>query len=207
MELAQLRSKVAYQSAVLGGVALLTAAALAVADRLTAADIRAAQEQDVKQSLTQVMTLPYDNNMLQDTLKLPGKPNEVLVYRARQAGRVVAVVFQVQAPGYSGPVISMMGLDRDGHILGVRIVKHTETPGLGDKVEPAKSPWVLSFTGKWLGQPPLSGWGVKKDGGVIDQFAGATITPRAVVKSVREGLQFFAQNRAQMLDEATGGKP
>ncbi len=205
MKLEELRGKLAYQGILLGGVALLTAAALALADHATEADIKAAQEQDMKQSLTQVLSVEYDNDLLKDTVTVPGAEGDVTVYRARKAGKVVAVVFQVQARGYAGPVVSTMGLDGAGKVLGVRVIKHSETPGLGDKIEPAKGDWIHSFEGKWLGDPPAEKWAVKKDGGVFDQFAGATITPRAVVKSVKGGLEFFERNKALLLDEA-GGK-
>lgn len=205
MKLEELRGKLAYQGILLGGVALLTAAALALADHATEADIKAAQEQDMKQSLTQVLSVEYDNDLLKDTVTVPGAEGDVTVYRARNAGKVVAVVFQVQARGYAGPVVSTMGLDGAGKVLGVRVIKHSETPGLGDKIEPAKGDWIHSFEGKWLGDPPAEKWAVKKDGGVFDQFAGATITPRAVVKSVKGGLEFFERNKALLLDEA-GGK-
>jgi Na+-translocating ferredoxin:NAD+ oxidoreductase subunit G len=102
-------------------------------------------------------------------------------------------------------VVSMMGVDGDGKLLGVRVIKHSETPGLGDKIEPAKGEWIHSFEGKFLGGPPAEKFAVKKDGGVFDQFAGATITPRAVVKSVKGGLLFFAKEKGRLLDD--GGKP
>jgi electron transport complex protein RnfG len=110
--------------------------------------------------------------------------------------------------GYAGNIVCVMGVSNEGKILGVRVIKHAETPGLGDKIEPAKSNWIHSFEGKWLGEPPVEKWGVKKDGGVFDQFAGATITPRGVVKAVKQGLEFFEQNRAALLDEvvAEGAK-
>jgi electron transport complex protein RnfG len=73
-----------------------------------------------------------------------------------------------------------------------------ETPGLGDKIEIAKNQWILDFNGKSLGHPPLEKWGVKKDGGVFDQFAGATITPRAVVKAVREGMEFYREQQTEI---------
>ena len=92
-------------------------------------------------------------------------------------------------------------ITKDGHLLGVRVIKHAETPGLGDKIEPAKADWIHSFEGKFLGDPPPEKFAVKKDGGVFDQFAGATITPRAVVKAVKGGLEFFADSKAQLLDE------
>ena len=205
MNLDQLRGMLAYPGAVLGGIGLLTSGALALADRATSADIKAAQDLDMKQSLTQVLPGKYDNDLLKDTLVLPGPDGDVTVYRARQGGRVVAVVFKVQARGYAGPVVSMMGVDRDGKMLGVRVIKHSETPGLGDKVEPAKSGWIHGFEGRFLGDPPADKFAVKKDGGVFDQFAGATITPRAVVKSVKGGLEFFAKEKGRLL--ADGGEP
>jgi len=76
-------------------------------------------------------------------------------------------------------------IDRDGKMLGARVIKHQETPGLGDKIDVAKSKWILDFDGKSLASPPAEKWAVKKDGGAFDQFAGATITPRAVMKAVK----------------------
>jgi electron transport complex protein RnfG len=201
MNLEKLRGMLGYPGAVLGGIGLLTSGALALADRATLDDIKAAQDLDMKQSLTQVLPGKYENDMLKDTVVLPGPDGEVTVYRARQGGRVVAVVFKVQARGYAGPIVSMMGVDRDGKMLGVRVIKHTETPGLGDKIEPAKGEWIHSFEGKSLGNLPAEKFAVKKDGGVFDQFAGATITPRAGVKSVKGGLVFFAKEKVRMLDD------
>ena len=218
MDFKQLRGKLYYQAALLGGVALVTTAALALADRATASDIAAAQARDMQQSLTQVLPGEYDNDLLKDTLVLNGPNGEVTVYRARRAGRVEAVVFKVSGSGYAGPIDCMMGIDRNGHITGVRVIKHKETPGLGDKIEPAKGHWIYEFEGKYLGDPPAEKWAVKKDGGVFDQFAGATITPRGVVKAVKGGLDFFDKQRSKLLDDTVplqeafgrapeGGKP
>lgn len=204
MKLAELRTRLGYQALLLGGVALLTSAALAFAALLTGPEIKAAEEADLKQSLTQVLPGSYDNDLLKDTVSLHGEAGEVLVYRARRAGKVEAVVYRVTGYGYSGAIVCMMGVSREGKVLGVRVIKHAETPGLGDKIEPAKAKWIFDFDGKWLGEPPVDKWAVKKDGGVFDQFAGATITPRAVVKAVKGGLVFFEANRAALLDEAGG---
>jgi electron transport complex protein RnfG len=202
MSLESLRGKLSYQGLLLGGTALITSAALALASRATTPDIEAAAARDLKQSLTQVLPGHYDNDLLQDTLELAGPEGApVKVYRARHGNRVDAVVFQVSGRGYAGPIICMMGVDRDGRVLGVRVLKHTETPGLGDKIEPAKADWIHRFAGKFLGDPPAGKFAVKKDGGVFDQFAGATITPRAVVKAVKGGLEFFAQEKSKLLDE------
>ncbi len=206
MSLEQLRGKLSYQGILLGGTALLTSAVLAFASRATEADIRKAEALDLKQSLAIVLPGQYDNDVTKDTVVLPSPEGEVTVYRARHAGKVDAVVYRVIGHGYAGPIVCVMGVSREGKILGVRILKHTETPGLGDKIEPAKTKWIFSFDGKFLGNPVADLWAVKKDGGVFDQFAGATITPRAVVKAVKGGLVFFEKERSTLLDE-TGGKP
>lgn len=207
MNFEKLRRELYYQVLLLGGVAMVTTAALAFANKLTAPDIAAAQARDMQQSLAQVLPGKYDNDLLKDTVVMNGPNGEVTVYRARRAGRVEAVVFKVSGNGYAGAIDCMMGIDRNGHITGVRVISHKETPGLGDKIEPAKSRWIYAFDDKSLGDPPLDKWAVKKDGGVFDQFAGATITPRGVVKAVKGGMEFFDKQKDTLLDEGnTGGK-
>ncbi len=206
MNLQALRAKLSYQTLLLGSVVLLTSGALALASRTTDADIQAAAARDLKQSLAQVLPGQYDNDLLKDSVLVAAPDGEVTVYRARRAGHVEAVVFQTVARGYAGPIVCIMGVARDGQLLGVRVLKHTETPGLGDKIEPAKDPWVYAFEGKTLGDPVADKWAVKKDGGVFDQFAGATITPRAVVRAVKSGLELFARERASMLGEIKEGQ-
>jgi electron transport complex protein RnfG len=202
MSLGELRAKLSYQTLLLGSVALLTSGALAVASRTTDADIQAAAARDLKQSLAQVLPGKYDNELLKDTLTISAPDGEVTVYRARRAGRVEAVVFQTVGHGYAGTIVCIMGVSRDGKLLGVRVLKHKETPGLGDKIEPAKSNWIYAFEGKSLGDPSADKWAVKKDGGIFDQLSGATITPRGVVRAVKSGLEFFAREKSHMLGEA-----
>jgi electron transport complex protein RnfG len=202
MNLEELRGKLSYQGLLLGGVVLITTTVLAFASRLTEADIRAAETRDLKQSLAIVLPGQYDNDITKDVLVLPGAEGEVTVYRARHAGKVDAVVYRVIGHGYAGPIICVMGVSREGKILGVRVLKHSETPGLGDKIDAVKSKWIFNFEGKYLGDPVAEKWGVKKDGGVFDQFAGATITPRGVVKAVKGGLEFFDKQRAQLFDDS-----
>jgi len=199
--LALWREKLSYQPISLAIVAMLTSAALAIGNHATREDILKAEERDLQASLGQVLPEGYaDNDLLKDTMKIvaeDGKP--VTVYRARKAGAVTGAVFQVASRGYAGDIAVLIGVDRQGRMLGARVVKHIETPGLGDKIEIAKAKWIRDFEGKALGDPPPEKWGVKKDGGVFDQFAGATITPRAVVKAVKGGLEFFAAHRDEIL--------
>ena len=212
MKFAALRSTVGYQAGLLGVVALVASAALALANHYTAAAIAAAEAADLQASLSQVLPVGFsDNDLLRDTLTLidaEGAP--LTVYRARKGEGVEGVIYQVTGNGYAGPIAIVMGVDRDGRILGVRITKHTETPGLGDKIDSAKSGWALAFSGKSLDPSAPQRWAVKKDGGDFDQFTGATITPRAVVKAVKQGLEFFAAHRSELINgakSASSGTP
>ena len=198
----ELRDKLAYQPISLGIIVLIASAALALAYSATKDHIAAAEQHDMQMSLAQVLPAGFaDNDLLADVRELTnakGKP--VKVHIAKQAGVGVGAVFQVAERGYAGDIVVLMAVDKDGRVLGARVLKHVETPGLGDKIEVARHPWIKSFDGKSLADPAPEKWGVKKDGGIFDQFAGATITPRAVVKAVKGGLEFFAAHRAELLD-------
>ena len=141
-----------------------------------------------------------DNDIVTDTLMLEasallGTDTESLVYRARAGGEPVAAIFNSIAPnGYSGRIHLLVGIYVNGEIAGVRVVKHAETPGLGDAIEIRKSPWITGFDGRSLDNPGPQGWAVRRDGGEFDQFTGATITPRAVVDAVRNTLLYYQAN-------------
>ena len=202
MKLEQLRERLAYQPLLLGAMALFASAALAWAADATRAAIADAEARDLRASLAEVLPGGFaDNDFLHDTLDLARDGRPVTVYRARRNGRVEGAVFRVAGRGYAADIQLLIGVDRDGRTLGVRVLKHAETPGLGDKIEVAKSAWIRAFDGRALGDPAPERWAVKKDGGDFDQFAGATITPRAVVRSVRGGLEFFAAHRAEIIGE------
>jgi electron transport complex protein RnfG len=141
-----------------------------------------------------------DNDIATDTVEIPpslllGTDTEMPAYLARRDGFPVAVVFNSIAPnGYNGRIHLLVGVYVDGSIAGVRVIKHSETPGLGDAVEVRKSRWIKGFDGKSLHDPTARGWAVKRDGGEFDQFTGATITPRAVVAAVHNTLLYYQQN-------------
>ena len=208
MNLDKLREKLAYHGVLLGIIGLAASGTLATADHFTHGAIEQAEARDLQASLKQVLPDGFaDNDLLKDTVSLnKADGSEVLVYRARLGGEAKGAVFQVASRGYAGDVVALLGVDKKGAILGVRVVKHQETPGLGDKIEVAKTKWILDFDGKSLGNPPVERFGVKKDGGVFDQFAGATITPRAVVKAVREGLEFYRDHQTEIYAAAVQAK-
>ncbi|MDP3539958.1 MAG: electron transport complex subunit RsxG [Azonexus sp.] len=202
MNFESFREKIGYQPILLGAFALLASGALALASSATGEAIAAAEAKDLRDSLSEVLPQGLaDNDFLKDTIDLDNKGKTVTIYRARQGGVVKAALFKVAERGYSTDIQVLIAVDADGRTLGVRVLKHAETPGLGDKIEVKKDPWIKSFDGKSLGDPVPEKWGVKKDGGIFDQFAGATITPRAVVKAVKGGLEFYAEHRKEILGE------
>jgi len=155
----------------------------------------------------------YDNDLLADTIELPPTPalgtdDNTLVYRARQGGQPAALVLEAIAPdGYSGKIRLVMAVLADGTISGVRVIAHRETPGLGDYIEPKKDknkarPWITQFDRLALTAFPDREWKVKKDGGRFDANAGATVTPRAVVKAVHKAMKFVAENRERLYQPA-----
>jgi electron transport complex protein RnfG len=182
---------------ILGLFAIATAATLALTNDGTLERIQCNKQHALESSLLEVMPQAlFDNALLHDVIviedpSLGRKPQHL--YRARLNGKPAGVVIEASAPdGYGGAISLLVGIDANGNITGVRVVPpHNETPGLGDKIELKKSPWVLSFNGKSLHNTPNESWAVKKDGGVFDSFTGATITPRAVVAQVQRALGYY----------------
>lgn len=147
----------------------------------------------------------YDNDLLDDVIhvrdaELLGTDELLPVHRARLGTEpVAALLFPVAPDGYSGAIRLVVAVDPQGRLLGVRVLGHKETPGLGDAIERRKSDWITSFSGRSLGDPGEDGWKVRKDGGEFDQFTGATVTPRAVVRAVHASLVFFDRHREELL--------
>ncbi|MBZ0095562.1 MAG: electron transport complex subunit RsxG [Sulfuricella sp.] len=143
----------------------------------------------------------YDNDLLKDSALLPpagelGNSEPTPVYRAVKEGKPSAAVLEVIAPdGYSGKIRMIVAIKADGEVSGVRVVTHNETPGLGDYIEIAKNSWIRIFEGKSLSKLTDQEWKVKKDSGKFEHMAGATVTPRAVVKAVHKSLKYFAANQ------------
>ncbi len=147
-----------------------------------------------------------DNDIANDSIELAADPllgteAPSTLYRARKGGEPVAAIFNSIAPnGYSGKIHLLVGVYVDGSLAGVRVVKHAETPGLGDGIEIRKSDWIRGFDGRSLDNPGTDGWAVRRDGGEFDQFTGATITPRAVVAAVRRTLLYYRDNADILFD-------
>ena len=194
----------------LGLIALIGTGLLAGVNALTHERILEQEKRRALQQLNEIVPpASYDNDLLEDKIEIEDEaffhhPDPVLVYRARMRGRPVAALMIVTAPdGYNGDIRLIAGIDGDGTVLGVRVVSHRETPGLGDPIEIERGDWITGFTNKSLRDPKPAGWAVKRDGGVFDQFTGATITPRAVVKAVHNALLYFDTNRGLLFGDGS----
>lgn len=186
---------------------VLSVALLMAINWFTQPKIVEAERQALLQTINQVMPAEsYNNDLLADykTVIEPdffGTNQPIQIFRARLDNQPAGLVIETIAPnGYSGNIYILVGVLPDGHISGVRVLKHRETPGLGDKIELRKADWILSFNGKNLTTENANRWAVKRDRGEFDQFTGATITPRAVVGAVRNTLNFVNQQGAALYD-------
>ncbi len=195
----------AFSALLLGLFAVVGTGVVALTHTLTHERILANERAVLERALHAVMPPEaHDNDLLADRIEvlapdLLGTADPVPVYRARRGGRPVGVVLTPVAPdGYNGRIRLIVGIYADGTVSGVRVLSHHETPGLGDAIEAEKSDWILGFTGRSLGDPPPERWRVRRDGGDFDQLTGATITPRAVVKAVRNTLIYFRNHRDEL---------
>ena len=178
-------------------VASIAAILVGLSDIVTRAPIAAAQKAALHQALKQVLP-QHANDPQNDKIELGKDDERVAIYPARdKAGRLAGLAWEVVAPdGYSGSILILVGVKPDGQVFAIRITRHQETPGLGDGIV-KNDGWLASFVNQSLDS---THWKVKKDGGDFDQFTGATITPRAVVKAVKSALQFFNTHKQAMLD-------
>lgn len=186
----------------LGAFAAIGSGLVALTENATAERIAAEERATLLRNLHSLIPpVLHDNDMSKDAITvtskaLLGTDRPVAVYRARLKGAPVAAILSPIAPdGYSGEIKLLVAIRYDGTIAGVRVISHKETPGLGDAIEIGRSDWIKGFDGRSLTNPAENGWKVKKDGGIFDQFTGATITPRAVVKATHKCLQYFLANR------------
>lgn len=194
----------------LGLIALVGTALLAWVHSLTGPRIAEQERLQLLDQLQQVIPEDaFDNAVhedyvtVRDEAAFPGGLS-VRVFRARRDGRPVAVAMKLRAnDGYNGRIDLLVGIYENGRVSGVRVLSHRETPGLGDGIDIERSDWIRAFDGRSLENPEPSGWAVKRDGGVFDQFTGATITPRAVVRAVRRALEYYAENREALFDRPT----
>jgi electron transport complex protein RnfG len=182
---------------------------VAITHSTTAPRIAANAQAFLEASLQPVLAgIEYDGKLSESTLVIPA-PHELpgrdaaTVYRVFADNKPVAALFVVTArDGFAGPIRLLIGVSASGNITGVSVLEHRETPGLGDLIEASKSDWLQQFRRASINFPDRSQWSIKRDGGVFDQLTGASITPRAVIRAIRETLLYFEANSEQVFAQA-----
>ncbi len=190
--------------------ACATTGLVALTQYLTKDQIKVQEQKQLLSVLNQVIPENMHDNALTQACTMVRSPDlgtlrAMPAYLATKNGEPTAIAIESIAPdGYNGEIKVITGIDNQGNILGTRVLNHQETPGLGDKIDLRVTDWILSFTGKQVTENNWNSWKVRKDGGDFDQFTGATITPRAVVKVVRNTVNYVNQSREDILSQPLG---
>lgn len=194
-------------------IAVICTSLVAASYHLTADRIAANEKALLEKSLQPALSGVFFEGSVSESLLVVEPPHELpgseaaLIYRVYADDQPVAALFAVTArDGFSGPIRLLLGIDVAGTVTGVRILQHRETPGLGDKIVSSRSDWVHQFEGRSLGDPLVTGWAIKTDGGEFDQLTGASITPRAVIKAMRDTLIYFEQHRDAIFAAPASGE-
>lgn len=207
--MSELAPAISKNSKILALFAITCTAAVGLVNTFTKDRIEMQAQQQLIQQLNEIIQIDsHDNEMFRDCISAPASNNTDLlidvIYRARLNNVPTAAAIKTVAPdGYNGNIELLIAINLDGSVSGVRTLLHKETPGLGDKIELRKSTWIEKFTGKKVLDNNDNRWAVIKDGGMFDQFTGATITPRAVVKTVRKTIDYFQANQESIFTTTT----
>ena len=198
--------RAARSAMVLAVAAILSVGLVAVVNDRARPQIEASRRAEQLRQLTAILgDAAYDNDPLTDTVfvrdpEYLGTDEPLAAHRVRRNGEPVAVLLNAVAPdGYSGAIRLLVAIDAHGTLIGVRVLEHRETPGLGDFADERRTDWIRQFDGRSLDAPPPARWEVRKDGGDFDQYTGATVTSRAMTHAVRDALACFTRHRAELL--------
>jgi electron transport complex protein RnfG len=191
------------------GVIAVAAAALVTSSYELSKDRIAANERArLVASLNSVLDPALGDTDLNPVLvdahdELLGSADPIDVFVIMTGGRPAATVFATIAPdGYNAEIQLLIGISPDERVTGVRVVRHRETPGLGDAIEIGKTDWIRQFDGKSLRDPAPALWAVDRDEGAFDSLTGATVTPRAVIKAVKNTLVYFGAHKDELFAAA-----
>ena len=160
-------------------ITAVVAAALAGVNSITAPAIAELTAQKTQEAIEAV--LPGGGEVVEDV------PAVALVSKVYASDTGYAV--EVTPGGFDNTITMMVGVDTEGKVLGISIISHTETAGLG-AVAAAGTPAGESFRGQFVGTS--GSVSVTKDGGEMDAITGATITSRAICVGVNAALECVA---------------
>ena len=206
-------SRVLKSGITLAAIAAVCTSLVAMTYQVTHERIAENEQAWLEQSLQPALAgLFFDSGVSESRVTIPA-PHELpgssdaVIYRVYSGETPVAALFVVSArDGYAGAIRLLVGIDMEGSVTGVQVLEHRETPGLGDRIESTKSNWVEQFDGRSLTDPQTSGWKMKGDGGEFDQLTGASVTPRAIIKAIKETLTYFEANQVAVFAAAADGE-
>ena len=171
-------------------VTLVAAGLLGSIYALTKEPIRLA-ELKKKNEAIQVVVPGFDNEPSQEVQKLFMDGDTLYFYTARKGDEVLGTAVETFTNlGFSGEIKLMVGFDQEGTIIDIAVIKHAETPGLGDKMQKDKSDFSVQFMGKNPAQFKLA---VKKDRGDVDAITASTISSRAYCDAVQRAYNGYLQ--------------
>jgi electron transport complex protein RnfG len=178
--------------ATLFGVTLVAAGLLGSVYAITKEPIRLA-ELKKKNEAIQVVVPGFDNEPSQEVERLFADGDSLYLYTARKGDTILGTAVETFTNmGFSGEIKLMVGFEQDGTIIDIAVVKHEETPGLGDKMEKRKSDFSVQFMGK---HPDSFNLAVKKDRGDVDAITASTITSRAYCDAVTRAYNAFMESQ------------
>lgn len=169
-------------------ITFLASSALGAVYSLTKEPIAAALLAKKNAAISEVIP-EFNNTPSTEAYKLPVDGDTLYFYPGKMNGELVGTAVETFTKiGFSGSIKLMVGLLPDGTINDITVIKHSETPGLGDKMEKKKSDWSLQFRGKNPRDYRLS---VKKDGGDVDVITASTISSRAFCDAVSRAYKSY----------------
>lgn len=198
-------SSISRNALLLAAFAIICTGSVAVVSELTQPKIAQQEQKALLKTLNQLIPVEqYDNDIIASCFtvtdqNLLGSLQPQQVFIAKKDNHPVALMLETTTmSGYGGQINLLIGIYENAQIAGVRVIRHSETPGLGDKIQTNKSDWIYAFDDKFYQETQKSRWDVKKNGGDFDAFTGATITPRAVIFAVRDALIYFKNNKDKL---------
>lgn len=170
-------------------ICLIAGVLLATVNKVTERPIREAARQEKLAAIKKVLP-EYDNEPDAETARVEHGGRTWTFYVARKNGRFAGAAFECVSPkGYGGDIAIMAGIDPEDRVHAIEVLRQKETPGLGAKIKDKE------FKDRFAGRALTSTkWAVRKNGGDIDQITAATISSKAVVEAVRQGIDAYLAN-------------
>ncbi len=181
----------------LGIICLIIAGILALVNVATRDTIAQAETKAKVEAIKEIVPA-FDNNPYeeQDTVALESEPRPLIVYPAMQGGQPVGYAIETYTDaGFAGHIDIMVGFDMQSQIVGFKVLKHEETPGLGAKIQewftsPAPSADLIRDV-RGLDMSQASPLKVSKDGGKVDAITAATISSRAFIDALERAYRVY----------------